>query len=246
MSQFKSDKISSAVEYSYLPVGALIPIGGGIAKYSDTSYEDMGLIPCDGRSLDTTTYAELYAVIGYSYGGSGASFLVPDLKANKLAIRGLNTGETIGSKVTSATHNHTAVNMSWTSNNANDTHTHSVTHYIGNMDYDPGHGHWCPTVGANSGGANNTSSAANGSQNALVLGNHYHAAYFGASNFDGGGTSGHSHNTVASGNLGSTNSTGSHSHNSTASATWDSKTIDGTSASPLAVPYANMLYFIKA
>lgn len=245
MSQFKSDKLDSATTNSYLPTGALVPLAGAIGKYADTTYENMGLIPCDGRSLNTTTYAALFAVIGYTYGGSGANFLVPDLKTNKLAVKGKNA-EALGTKVTSASHNHATSNLSWTANSANDTHTHAVTHYVGNMDYDPGHGHWNGGIGVGSGGANNASSAATGSQNALVLGNHYHIKYYNASNFDGGGTSGHSHNTVANGNLGSTNATGAHTHNSTASAAWGSKVVDGTAANPLTVPYANVLFFIKA
>lgn len=246
MAQFKSENIESSTQYSYLPTGALIPIAGDISKYSDSFYTNIGLIPCDGRSLDTLTYGDLFSVIGYDYGGSGSSFLVPDLKANKLTIRGLDIGENIGTKVTSVDHNHSSANMSWTSNSANDTHTHGVTHFVGNQDYNPGHGHWNGGPAANSGGANNTSSAATGSQNALVLGNHYHTAYFNASNFDGGEASGHSHNTVANGNLGSTNANGAHTHNSTATADWASKVIDGTSTNPLTTPYANVLFFIKA
>jgi len=38
-----------------------------------------GFLECNGQSVDTTTYANLFAVIGYTYGGSGASFNVPDL-----------------------------------------------------------------------------------------------------------------------------------------------------------------------
>jgi microcystin-dependent protein len=39
-----------------------------------------GFLLCDGTSYSTTTYAALFAVIAYTYGGSGASFLVPDLR----------------------------------------------------------------------------------------------------------------------------------------------------------------------
>jgi microcystin-dependent protein len=38
-----------------------------------------GFLLCDGQSVSTTTYAALFAVIGYTYGGSGANFNVPDL-----------------------------------------------------------------------------------------------------------------------------------------------------------------------
>ena len=39
-----------------------------------------GFLLCDGTSYDTTTYAALFAVIAYTYGGSGANFNVPDLR----------------------------------------------------------------------------------------------------------------------------------------------------------------------
>lgn len=39
-----------------------------------------GYLECDGSSISTTTYATLFAVISYEYGGSGASFNIPDLR----------------------------------------------------------------------------------------------------------------------------------------------------------------------
>jgi microcystin-dependent protein len=38
-----------------------------------------GFLECNGQSVSTSTYAALFAVIGYTYGGSGGSFNVPDL-----------------------------------------------------------------------------------------------------------------------------------------------------------------------
>ena len=38
-----------------------------------------GFLECNGQSVSTATYAALFAVIGYTYGGAGASFNVPDL-----------------------------------------------------------------------------------------------------------------------------------------------------------------------
>jgi len=40
-----------------------------------------GWLSCNGASVSTTTYATLFGLIGYTYGGSGASFLLPDLSA---------------------------------------------------------------------------------------------------------------------------------------------------------------------
>jgi microcystin-dependent protein len=39
-----------------------------------------GFLECNGQSVSTTTYAALFAVVAYTYGGSGASFNVPDLQ----------------------------------------------------------------------------------------------------------------------------------------------------------------------
>jgi len=39
-----------------------------------------GWFPCDGSLLSTTAYPNLFAVIGYTFGGSGTSFNVPNLR----------------------------------------------------------------------------------------------------------------------------------------------------------------------
>ena len=39
-----------------------------------------GFLLCDGTSYATASYAALFAIIGYTYGGSGANFNVPDLR----------------------------------------------------------------------------------------------------------------------------------------------------------------------
>ena len=57
-----------------LPTGIVIEYGG------DTAPD--GYLLCDGGTYSTTgTYADLFAVIGYKYGGSGGSFNVPDRRA---------------------------------------------------------------------------------------------------------------------------------------------------------------------
>jgi len=57
----------------FVPTGSIFPYG---APTAPTHY-----LMCDGGSISTTTYAGLFAVLGYAYGGSGGSFNVPDLKA---------------------------------------------------------------------------------------------------------------------------------------------------------------------
>ena len=39
-----------------------------------------GWLACDGSSVSTTTYANLFGIIGYAYGGSGANFNIPDFR----------------------------------------------------------------------------------------------------------------------------------------------------------------------
>jgi microcystin-dependent protein len=52
------------------PTGGLIMWGTGTAP--------SGWLLCNGASVSTTTYAALFAIIGYTFGGSGASFTLPN------------------------------------------------------------------------------------------------------------------------------------------------------------------------
>jgi microcystin-dependent protein len=59
-------------------VDAIVPTGT-ISAYAGTSAPPNYLL-CDGASYSTTgTYASLFAVIGYAYGGAAGSFNVPNL-----------------------------------------------------------------------------------------------------------------------------------------------------------------------
>jgi microcystin-dependent protein len=49
-----------------------------------------GYLKANGASLSTSTYAALFAVIGYTYGGSGGNFNLPDLRGE--FIRGWDDG----------------------------------------------------------------------------------------------------------------------------------------------------------
>ncbi|MGK5027533.1 phage tail protein [Janthinobacterium sp. RB2R34] len=52
--------------------------------------EAWGWMLCDGRALDCGLYPQLFAVLGYTYGGSGGSFKLPDYRGNFL--RGTDCG----------------------------------------------------------------------------------------------------------------------------------------------------------
>lgn len=59
-------------------VAAAVP-SGVISQFAGAS-APTGYLLCTGQSLSTTTYAALFSAIGYAYGGSGASFNVPNLQ----------------------------------------------------------------------------------------------------------------------------------------------------------------------
>ena len=66
-----------------------------------------GFLLCDGTSYDTTTYAALFAVIAYTYGGSGANFNVPDLRDRTVAgvSNTKNLAQAIGANTVTPTGN---------------------------------------------------------------------------------------------------------------------------------------------
>lgn len=55
-----------------LPVGAIQMYGGATAP--------SGWLLCDGANHHTNTYPQLYEVIGYTFGGSGTNFILPDMR----------------------------------------------------------------------------------------------------------------------------------------------------------------------
>jgi microcystin-dependent protein len=82
-----------------LPVGSIIDFAGTAAP---TSY-----LVCDGSSYDTGVYAALFSVIGYTWGGSGANFNVPNLQGFVTAGSGGSLPpltNTVGSTGGAATH----------------------------------------------------------------------------------------------------------------------------------------------
>lgn len=100
-----------------LPIGGLCPYGGNTAPY--------GFLVCDGSSVSTTTYADLFAAIGYNFGGVGGSFQLPDLRDRSVygvgSSWGMNTndGFALGSRTRTLDHLHPIPSQS--------DHTHGIT-----------------------------------------------------------------------------------------------------------------------
>jgi|GEM_PF-6193978 len=66
------------------PVGSMTMFAGGTAP--------AGWLLCNGAAVSTATYPDLFAVIGYTYGGSGGTFFLPDMQGAVPRGAGTSTG----------------------------------------------------------------------------------------------------------------------------------------------------------
>jgi microcystin-dependent protein len=143
----------TAINAGQVPIGSITMFGGATPP--------TGWLICDGSSLATTgTYAALFAVLQYAFGGSGANFNLPNLQS-KFPL-GANPSNAIGSfggsysytislanlpphahPIIDVSHNH-GVNQSPHAH-GDPSHTHGVN--------DPTHTHIVPGV-ALGGGVN--------------------------------------------------------------------------------------------
>lgn len=160
------------------------PIGAVLMWSGTTANIPTGFAVANGASLSTTTYATLFGVIQYRYGGSGANFNLPDFTSRvPYGITGVPTvPATLTSNSAGAVDAHThGVNSTFTAGNAA-SHTHANTFTAGSVN---------STFSA--GNANNHTHNVVG--NTGTEGSHYHGYYkpnSGANNNTGAGTS-HSH-----------------------------------------------------
>jgi microcystin-dependent protein len=75
----------------YMSITGVYPTVGGLGV--DTLINQIELFPynfvpdgwarCEGQSLNTNQYAALFSLLGYTYGGSGSSFNLPNLKGTE-------------------------------------------------------------------------------------------------------------------------------------------------------------------
>lgn len=80
-----------------IPPGTIVMYGGATVP--------AGWKSCDGSSLSTTSFPDLFAAIGYNFGGSGASFTLPSLNA-KFARGTTGTPGSTGGQDTLPDHTH--------------------------------------------------------------------------------------------------------------------------------------------
>lgn len=74
-----------------VPIGTIIDFGG--------SNPPVGYLACNGSAVSTSNYPDLFAAIGYTWGGSGSSFNLPDLRRKTTVGSGGTETTTLSSYV---------------------------------------------------------------------------------------------------------------------------------------------------
>lgn len=116
------DGIIEAADFSPAALEATSTEAGHVSTWTTDSLPT-GFLECDGTGLDTTTYATLFAAIGYTHGGSGATFNLPDYRGEFLRGfdngAGIDTGRAIGSSQNGqyGSHNHLGGTKVYTAEN---------------------------------------------------------------------------------------------------------------------------------
>jgi len=118
-------------------------------------------VGCNGQGLSTTSYPNLFAQIGYTFGGSGGTFNVPDLQGRVPIGTGTGTGlttRTLAVQYGGETHQLSVAelpsgNLSVTDPGHTHTgaaHTHEVSAHV---HAGAQHNHLLPTTGSGTGGS---------------------------------------------------------------------------------------------
>lgn len=68
--------VQPAMTSGQVPVGSVVAYAGTLSTLA--YMEQTGWMLCDGRTIEAAIYPELFATLGYSHGGEGASFAIPD------------------------------------------------------------------------------------------------------------------------------------------------------------------------
>lgn len=169
-------------------VGAVVPFAGSVAPSR--------WLLCDGSAVSRTTYADLFAVVGTTYGaGDGSTtFVLPDLR-DRFPV-GAGTSYARGDTGGEAEHALTTAEMP--------SHAHSG----------PSHTHGDGTLSTNSDSHSHTAQSSGGHSHDYKDGQ----AHAFANNDAGGGGTTHSsshYGAYPSGNTATSSSSGSHTHSTT-------------------------------
>jgi microcystin-dependent protein len=137
ISYLRSDNTWAVPPQPVLPSGLIFPYGG--------SNVPDGYLLCDGSSYQNNVYPSLFSAIGYTHGGAGVNFNVPDLRGRTVVGVGQGSGlsnRALGGKVGEETHILVSAELA--------AHTHGMDHFhnigAGQFNHahsigDPGHVH---------------------------------------------------------------------------------------------------------
>jgi microcystin-dependent protein len=238
---------------TYVPSGVIFSYGGSSAP--------TGFLLCDGTAISRTTYSDLYAIIGTSYGvGDGSTtFNVPNLKGkipvgyNSSDTSYDNLGETGGAKTYDLSHTHTGPSHTHTGPNHSHTiaHTHTATTggaSDGNTTSTASdHSHSYSGSG-NTGASPNTSDMNTGDENATRPStSHIHSFSWSGTTGNSGShnhtTTDHNHSLTTSGS--SVANTGDAGTGATGASGTDNTGSGGSSTQSVLNPYLVVNYIIK-
>lgn len=90
-----SSALNAAINnFTAIPAGTIMHHGGATAP--------AGFLICDGSTVATTSYPDLFTAIGYTYGGGGNQFVLPNLLGEFIRGwdrgRGIDAGRNLGSE----------------------------------------------------------------------------------------------------------------------------------------------------
>jgi microcystin-dependent protein len=85
-------QLAAAVQAAMYSVGDVKMVGYDVVAGVN---EPAGWLLMDGRGVSTTTYAALFALLGYAHGGSGATFNLPDSRGRAPHGKGTGSGLTL-------------------------------------------------------------------------------------------------------------------------------------------------------
>ena len=131
-----ADITDGIITAAKLAPGAVEGVTTGLIIPWSSSTVPSGFLECDGSSVSTTTYANLFAVVGYVYGGSGSSFNLPDLRDRTAVHKSSNKSfaTTGGANTVTPTGNISGSTGSTTlTTQQMPSHSHSATVYDASM-----------------------------------------------------------------------------------------------------------------
>jgi len=133
--QLDEQNIATSLAQKLVPVGSVMPFAGATAP--------TGWLLCDGSAVSRTTYAQLFQVIGTTYGaGDGATtFNLPDMRGRVPVARGTNSainalGKNDGIPADGVAFRHVHHSHGVPSHShAIPSHNHTVPNHVHSMEY---------------------------------------------------------------------------------------------------------------